>query len=320
MARGLVAVIPSLALLAICAACTRLTTATAATVTPPGSAAGAAAVAATTQPEAPWRVVPVMLAPAARAISARNPSGLNARPAARQGSSAPPPAETRFGSGDGVNLDPLGTCISCTNASAGSNSSASESRELKIADESIAEGQGPTNGYNGGSAFSLPANSLLRVALGYFQMDNRAERSTSEAHSRGTLADVRLGDGQMASLAILESRSNATYSVASGAHRDGSSSGMSASLDGGTMAIILLHSESSSDGSGRVYLLHINDREVAPADQLGGGSPLGVPRVATLRLFRTGPDGAVVGAVQDGSSNQAASILATSANSSGDQH
>jgi hypothetical protein len=320
MARGLVAVIPSLALLAICAACTRLTTAPAATRTPPGSAVGAAEVAATTQPKAPWRVAPVTLAPAARAIAARKPSELNPRPAARQGSSAPPPAETRFGSGDGVNLDPLGTCISCTNASAGSNSSASESRELKVADESIAEGQGPTNGYNYGSAFSLPPNSLLSAALGYFQMDNRADRNTSEAHSSGTLADVRLGDGQMANLAILESRSNASYSAASGAHRDGTSSGMRANLDGGTMAVVLLHSESSSEGSGRVYLLHINDRDVASAEQLGGGPPLDVPRVATVRLFRTGPDGAVVGAVQDGSSNQAAGIVATSANSSGDQH
>jgi hypothetical protein len=239
----------------------------------------------------------------------------SASAAARQESTAPPPAESHVGSGDGVNLDPLGTCISCTSASAGNNSSASESRELRIASESLAEGQGPANGYNGGSALSLPPNSLLDLALGSFQMDDRADHASSEAHSHATFADLRLADGRMARIAILESRSNASYSRAGGGHRDGSSSGVSAALSG--MGVVLLHSDSSSSGPGHVYLVQLNEREVASADQLGTGTPLIVHHVATISVVRTGPDGALVGGVQDGSSNQAAGIVATSANSGG---
>ena len=83
------------------------------------------------------------------------------------------------------------------------------------------------------------------------------------------------------------------------------------------MAIVLLHSDSSSGAPGHVYLVQLNDREVASAEQLGTGAPLIIPKVATVSVFRTGPDGAVVGGVQDGSSNQAAGIVATSANSGG---
>lgn len=238
------------------------------------------------------------------------------QPAAQQSSDA----STRYGSGDGANLDPLGTCVSCTNASAADNFSASESRELRIADESLAEGQGPSNGYNGGSAVTVPPNPLLSLALGYFQMDNHATRTSSEAHSRGTLADLRLGEGRGGSVAVLESRSNATWSRAQGVHRDGTSNGLDAGLGNGGLTIVVLHSDSSSEGAGHVYLVHVNDREVASAEQLGGGPPLSVPNVATVSVLHVGHSGAVVGGVQDGSSNEAADVVSTSADSPGDQH
>jgi hypothetical protein len=311
MARAGVAIATSLSMLAISTACSGLPHASAAALTPP---------APRTPELSPWSVVPAAVASAERAAASQRPTGVDPQPSARQGSTAPPPAESRFGSGDGINLDPLGTCVSCTSAGAGNNSSASESRELRIASESLAEGQGPANGYNGGSALSLPPNSLLDLALGSFQMDNRADHASSEAHSHATFADLRLADGRVARIAILESRSNASYSPDGGGHRDGSSSGVNAGLSGGRMAIVLLHSDSSSSGPGHVYLVQLNDREVASADQLGTGTPLIIHRVATVSVFRAGPDGAVVGGVQDGSSNQAAGVLATSADAGADQH
>ena len=259
----------------------------------------------------------------ARPVATASPGGAGAQTATAQRSSDGSEPSTRYGTGDGVNLDPAGTCVSCTNASAGDNSSASESRELKVADESIADGQGPTNGYTGGSAVTLPTNSLLGLALGYFQMDNRAGRTASEAHARGTLADLRLADGQVASLAVLESSSNATWSPARGARRDGTSNGVEAGAGGpgDRTAVVLLHSDSSSDGAQHVYLLHVNGREVGSTDQLRGGpSPVLVPRVGSVSVLQASPDGAVIGGVQDGSSNRAADVVSTSAESRGDTH
>jgi hypothetical protein len=312
MARGLVVIATPLMVLALSAAAARLTPAAAATVAPPLAAPDTSGSPA-------WTAVPTVVAPAGREVIARNPTGLNPQPTARQGSNAPP-AETRFGSGDGINVDPLGTCVSCTDASAGNNSSSSESRELKVADESLAEGQGPTNGYNGGTAFAIPPNSLLGLALGYFQMDSHADQDASEAHSLGSFAVMRLGDGQMATVSILESRSDATYSAAHGVHRNGSSSGVNGAFMGGQLALVVLHSDSDSSGHGHVYLVQMNDREVASAEQLGGGTPLTIAKVASISLFHVGPDGAVVGVVQDGSSNQAAGIVTSSSDSPGATH
>lgn len=257
-----------------------------------------------------------------RAATTAPRGGAAAQPGT-QGSQGGDEPSTRYGTGDGVNLDPAGTCISCTNASAGDNTSASESRELKVADESIADGQGPTNGYTGGSTVTLPPNSLLGLALGYFQMDNRAGRTASEAHSRGTLADLTIADGQVASLTVLESASNATWTPAQGARRDGTSNGVEAGAGGAgdRTAIILLHSDSSSDRGEHAYLLHVNDREVGSTDQLRGGpTPVLVPGVGSVSVLQAGHEGAVVGAVQDGSSNQAADVVSTSAESHGDTH
>jgi hypothetical protein len=262
-------------------------------------------------------------APGVRAAAAALPGGTAAQPAAPQGSADPGEPSTRYGTGDGVNLDPLGTCVSCTNASAGDNSSASESRELKVADESLADGQGPTNGYNGGSAVTLPPNSLLGLALGYFQMDNRAGRRASEAHSRATLADLRVADGQAASLTVFESRSDATWTPGRGARRDGTSNGVVAGLGGAgdRSTVVLLHSDSSSDGTEHAYLVHITDRDVGSTDQLQGGpSPLLVPRVGSVSVLQASHDGAGIGGVQDGSSNRAADVISSSAESPGDQH
>ena len=308
MARGWIVFAAPLTVLALSAAAGPMT-ASAATLAPP-------VVAPDTSGLSPWTVVPVTVAPAVRAAADRNPTGLHPQPTARQGSTSPP-AETRFGSGDGVNADPLGTCISCTNASAGNNSSSSESRELKVADESLAEGQGPTNGYNGGNAFVIPPNSVLGLALGYFQMDSHADRTSSEAHSRGSFVVMHLGDGQMATVTVLESRSDATYSTSRGVHRYGSSSGVAASVMGGQLAIVVLHSDSETGSPGHVYLVHVNDRDVASAEQLGSVAPLTVAKVASISVLHVGPDGAIVGGVQDGCSNQAAGIVASSADSPG---
>ena len=310
MARGWILFAAPLTVLALSAAGAGATTASAATLAPPVAAPDTSGLS-------PWTVVPMTVAPAVRAAADRNPTGLHPHSTARQGSSSPS-AETRFASGDGVDADPLGTCVSCTDASAGNNSSSSESRELKVADESLAEGQGPTNGYNGGNAFAIPPNSVLGLALGYFQMDNHADRTSSEAHSRGSFLAMRLGDGQMATVTVLESRSDATYAASRGVHRDGSSSGVAATVGG--FAIVVLHSDSETGSPGHVYLVHVNDRDVAGAEQLGSVAPLTIAKVASISVLHVGPDGAIVGGVQDGSSNQAFGIVASSADSPGASH
>jgi hypothetical protein len=86
------------------------------------------------------------------------------------------------------------------------------------------------------------------------------------------------------------------------------------------VAVVVLHADASSDGTQHVYLLHVNDRELASGEQLGGApQPVIVPRVASVSVFHAGPGGALVGGVQDGSSNRAADVVSTSAESPGDQ-
>jgi hypothetical protein len=214
--------------------------------------------------------------------------------------------------GNGVNADPFGTCISCTGAGAGNNSSSSDSQGLHLADESVAEGQSPANGYASGEIASVPANPLFGLVLGSWDTSNHATPASSEAHSKATFANLRVADGRLATVAVFDARSDATY-TSRGSHGSATTNGVTATIGNGQLVVILLHSDADSDAPGHVYVAHVNDSEIMSSKEVSGGVPITVPNVASIALLSVTKGGAVVGGVNDGKSQQALGIVTSSA-------
>jgi hypothetical protein len=214
-------------------------------------------------------------------------------------------------SADVINIDPLATCLACTGAGAASGDSSSYSRSIKVADESLAEGESPTNGYTGGSIAALPPNPLLMLAIGTWQADNRHDGSSAQGHSYANAAALAVADGQVGTLTLFQARSDATRSRTGQSGR-ASSDGAQAGLAGGRLTLVILHSDASTDRPGHVYVAQVNDQALMTSDQLMGGFPLTVPNVATISVFRGSPNRGVVGDVGDSKSQAAAEIVSTS--------
>lgn len=213
--------------------------------------------------------------------------------------------------GDAVNLDPLATCIGCTGAGAAPGDSSAYSRSIKVADESVAEGESPANGYTSGATVSLPPNSLLGLAIGSWSADNHHDATSAEGHSFASAGRLAVADGRVATVDLLDARSDATR-TRSAHHATASSDALRASVLQGQVMIVVLHSDTASDGPGHVYIAQLNNNRLMTSDELMGGIPLAVPNVATVNLLRGGPDRAVVCELMDGKSNGAAEIGSTS--------
>jgi hypothetical protein len=244
-----------------------------------GVTASAGGVRGTRGPSAATR--PVASAPAGRAATAAHSEGDVESPL--------------FGaSADAVDIDPLATCLACTGAGAASGDSSSYSRSIKVADESLAEGESPANGYTGGSIVSLPPNPLLMLAIGTWQADNRHDGASAEGHSYANAVALAVDDGQVGTLTLLQARSDATRSR-TGQSGQASSDGAQAGLAGGRVTLVLLHSDASTHEPGHVYVAQVNDQRLMTSDQMMGGFPVAVPNVATVSVFRGAPNRGVGG-------------------------
>lgn len=214
--------------------------------------------------------------------------------------------------GDAINLDPVATCIACTGSGAAAGDSSSYSRSVRVANESIAEGDSPVNGYTGGSIVSLPPNSLLGLAVGTWSADNHHNATSAEGHSSASATELVVADGQVATLDLLDARSEATRQGT--AHRgSASSNAVRAGLLHGQVTLVVLHSDTATDGPGHVYIARVNDNQLMTSDELMGGFPVTVANVVTVNLLRNPPDRSVVCELADGKSNGAAEVGSTSA-------
>jgi hypothetical protein len=210
----------------------------------------------------------------------------------------------------GVNIDPLATCLSCTSARAGRNSSGAEGREARVAGESLSEGQVPANGYANGTLVALPSNSLLRLAVAEWDGHSSANRDASRGHARGALLDFGLGDGGIATGTVCDSTSDATYG-ASGWHARGESNGARAGLAGGRLALVVLHSEGSSNEPGHAYLASVNGEEVMPSHRTGDDRKVTVPRVTSVGLLHSDGSGGLVASASDGRAQRVVGVGTT---------
>jgi hypothetical protein len=202
----------------------------------------------------------------------------------------------------GANVEFLGTCMSCTTAQAGPNAAGAEGREVRLAGEPVSEGQVPSNGYSSGAIFVLPQNPLLRLVIGDWDGWTTADRDASRAHARGALLQLAPADGSAARVSVGESSSDATYSERASRGRS-ESSGLRADLMSGGIALVVLHSESSSDSPGRVFVASLNGREM-PQSTSGASGHHGVPGAASVTVLQCDGASAVIGSASDGRSQR----------------
>jgi hypothetical protein len=225
-------------------------------------------------------------------------------------------APVSHATGNGLKVNVLDTCISCTSATAGAGSSMGESHALRLLGNDISAGAASSNGANSGALLALPANPLLGLALADWMNQAQAMGIDSLAHARSALVDASVGNGQVATLAVLEGMSNAAYN-GSMSHGDGATNGADLTLLNGGLAVILLHSESSSNGGQMVYVLSLNGSKVLASDQGVGSIPISIPGVIDIDLLQTAADGglssAALGTVADllGQNGPVAGVLST---------
>ncbi|HEY2702744.1 MAG TPA: hypothetical protein VGL20_03545 [Candidatus Dormibacteraeota bacterium] len=216
---------------------------------------------------------------------------------------------------NGANLGIIDSCISCTNAVAGSGSSQAGAQALRLLGQDLSAGQASSNGAQSGALLTLPANPLLALALADWMTAAQASGLSSSSHSRSALADLALGNGQVATVAVLEATSNALFSP-SASHGDAANNGVDATLLNGGLAIIVLHSDTSSDGTGTTYVASINGQQLLASHD--GGIPISLPGVGTINLLQVGAAGGVaasaIGTVDNllGAPGQAAGVLTSS--------
>jgi hypothetical protein len=225
-------------------------------------------------------------------------------------------APASHATGNGLRLNPLDTCISCTTSTAGHGSSTGQSQALRLLGNDLSAGQASSNGANAGSLLALPANPLLGLALADWMNNAQANGITSLAGARSALADLNVANGQVATLAVLEGQSAASYNGSS-SMGDGATNGAMLNLLNGGLGVVLLHSESSSDGNQEVYLLSLNGDKLLSSDQGVGGIPINIPGVIDINLLQTGAAGglgnAALGSIANllGSDGPVAGVLST---------
>src|SRR5207244_647918 len=80
---------------------------------------------------------------------------------------------------------------------------------LRVLGDDLSAGSTSSNGANSGSLLALPANGVLGLAIADWMNAARAGSNGSDATSRSALTDLNLGNGQIATIALIESLSHA---------------------------------------------------------------------------------------------------------------
>jgi hypothetical protein len=201
-----------------------------------------------------------------------------------------------------LDADSLGACIACTSTQAGSNSSSSKARSIRVLTEAASEGQGPSNGHGGGELVALPPNPLLHLALGSWRASTTATESRSSGHAQAAVLDLGLARPGVLDLEVARASSDSGFSRRSGPSATSRDDALVAVVGGGVLRVVLLHSEASDSGAGSVQLASVNGTGV-----LQSGNPMlpdriMVPNTVSLELLHADGDSAAAAAARDGKS------------------
>jgi hypothetical protein len=238
-------------------------------------------------------------------------------PGQQAGSTGAPPAPGNA-TASGAHVNPIDTCASCTGAGADSGSSQSDATALRVVGQTLSGGSSSSAGTQSGQLVALPANPLMTLAVANWMT---AAEAPGSSRSRSALVDLGLSDGQVATVAVLEAASAASFDGAA-SHGTGANNGVNLTGGNGALVLVLLHSEANSDGGRSAYLASLNGATLGGTSQ-DGDIPVTVPGVITIHLLSAGADGGVAGAAV-GSVNdvlsipgRVASVLASTANGAG---
>jgi hypothetical protein len=231
-------------------------------------------------------------------------------------SNAPAPAGSlvSHAAANALNLGVIGTCVSCTSAAAGPSSSQSGAHALTVLGQDLSAGSTSSNGSNSGNLIALPANGLLGLAVADWMNSAKAGANGSDASSRSALTDLNLGNGQIATVALLEAMSHAANGGSS-ASGDAATNGADISLLNGAVALILLHSDVAADGTQTAYVASLNGQQLLATHGNSGGLPITIPGVGTINILQSGANGGqpntAIGTISDllGTAGQAAGVM-----------
>ncbi|HVS43794.1 MAG TPA: hypothetical protein VMU20_16190 [Candidatus Dormibacteraeota bacterium] len=231
-------------------------------------------------------------------------------------SNAPAPAGSlvSHAAANALNLGVIGTCVSCTSAAAGPSSSQSGAHALTVLGQDLSAGSTSSNGSNSGNLIALPANGLLGLAVADWMNSAKAGANGSDASSRSALTDLNLGNGQIATIALLEAMSHAANGGSS-ASGDAATNGADISLLNGAVALILLHSDVAADGTQTAYVASLNGQQLLATHGNSGGLPITIPGVGTINILQSGANGGqantAIGTISDllGTAGQAAGVM-----------
>jgi hypothetical protein len=227
----------------------------------------------------------------------------------------PPPGNA---TANGAHVNPIDSCASCTGAGADSGSAQSGATGLRVVGQTLSGGSSSSTGTQSGQLIAAPANPLMALAVADWMA---AAEAPGSSHSRSALVDLGLGNGQVATVAVLEAASGAGFDGAA-SHGTGSTNGANLTGGNGGLVLVLLHSEANSDGGRSAYLASLNGTTLGGTNQ-DGDIPITVPGVITVHLLAVGANGGVTGAAI-GSVNdvlslpgEVASVLASTASGAG---
>ena len=190
--------------------------------------------------------------------------------------------------------------LSHTKASASGSGTSGTANVLELGEKPPASQFGGTldgPGSQAGNLLDTGPNSNFRLQVAPWSVNNTQSTSTAIAD----LLLLNLGDPttpSSASVDLLHSKSNASWTSAASSSNS-TTDGAIVNLGGpGGLTVDLLHSETSSSGKGKSFLLSVNGNEIGSSDQTNGACVITIPGLLSLScLSASGGPGSEISSV-----------------------
>lgn len=252
--------------------------------------------------------------------SAPKPASPSAQPAPTQTQTQTQTTPAPASKAEGYAVQVQGVlAVSHTKSSASGSGTSSTANALELGAAPPASQFGGTQNGNGSSSGDLikvnPSDQFLLAVTPW----SATNSETSSGSSASGIADILVldlgtaGSSQSASLRVLQSESNSTWTPSSST-ANGSTDGAILNLGGKSgLTVDLLHSETSSSGKGSSYLVSVNGNQIGTSGQAAGKCVLAIP--ALLKLECLTASGGVAGLTTTATSGVAKATVGSGSNS-----